>query len=363
MQHKQPQPIDFAGLTLAIKNWGNDLGFAEIRIADIDLQPMEAGLKAWLAAGMHGEMDYMAAHGMKRARPAELVPGTARIITARMNYLPRSTKNDWRTHEQARLKNSDAAVISLYARGRDYHKVLRFRLQQLANRIAGEVGEFGYRVFTDSAPVMEVALATQSGLGWRGKHTLLLNQSAGSMFFLGEIYTDLPLPFDTPITAHCGQCRACLDECPTQAIIGPYQLDAKRCISYLTLELKGSIPIALRPLIGNRIAGCDDCQLVCPWNKFAQRATVADFDVRHEFDCATLVDLFAWSEEQFNRHTEGSALRRIGYERWLRNVAVGLGNALRSQSPSAPIIVAALQARLTHPCVLVREHVDWALNA
>lgn len=346
---------------LAIKAWGRELGFADIRVADIDLAHAEAGLQAWLAAGMHGEMDYMAAHGMKRARPAELVPGTVRVIIARMDYLPQGAGEDWRAREEARSRDPGAAAVSLYARGRDYHKVLRTRLQQLADRIKGEVGEFGYRVFTDSAPVMEVALATQAGLGWRGKHTLLLNRDAGSMFFLGEIYTDLPLPPEAPIAPHCGQCRACIDVCPTQAIIGPYRLDARRCISYLTLELKGSIPVELRPLIGNRVVGCDDCQLACPWNKFAQRATLADFDVRHGLDRATLLDLFAWSEEEFSRKTEGSAMRRIGHERWLRNMAVGLGNALRS-GVSASEIVTALQARADHPSELVREHVAWALD-
>lgn len=344
----------------AIKAWGRELGFADIRVADIDLAHAEAGLQAWLDAGMHGEMDYMAAHGMKRARPAELVPGTIRVISVRMDYLPQGTGADWRAREEARSRDPGAAAVSVYARGRDYHKVLRARLQQLADRIKGEIGEFGYRVFTDSAPVMEVALATQSGLGWRGKHTLLLNREAGSMFFLGEMYTDLPLPLDAPIASHCGQCSACIEVCPTRAIIGPYKLDARRCISYLTLELKGSIPVDLRPLIGNRVVGCDDCQLVCPWNKFAQRATLADFDVRHGLDHATLLDLFAWSEDDFKRKTEGSAMRRIGYERWLRNMAVGLGNALRS-GISTSEIRAVLQARADHPSELVREHVGWAL--
>ncbi len=310
---------------------------------------------------MHGEMDYMAAHGTKRARPAELVPGTVRVIVARMDYLPQGASADWREGEAARSHDPSAAVVSMYARGRDYHKVLRSRLQQLAGRIKHEVGEFGYRVFTDSAPVMEVALATQAGLGWRGKHTLLLNRDAGSMFFLGEIYTDLPLSIDAPVTPHCGTCNACIDVCPTQAIVGPYRLDARRCISYLTLELKGSIPVELRPLIGNRVVGCDDCQLVCPWNKFAQRATTPDFDVRHGLDEATLVELFAWSAEEFSRKTEGSALRRIGHERWLRNMAVGLGNALRQGAPAAGI-VEALRARLDDPSELVREHVVWALE-
>lgn len=352
--------IDLTALAVTIKAWGRELGFADIRIADTDLSQAEAGLQTWLDAGHHGEMDYMAAHGTRRARPAELVPGTLRVITARMDYLPQNAGDDWRAGEEQRINDPAAAVISLYARGRDYHKVLRARLQQLADRMAGEAGPFGYRVFTDSAPVMEVALAQKSGLGWRGKHTLLLNRDAGSMFFLGEMYTDLPLPVDAPVAGHCGQCSACIDVCPTQAILGPYRLDARRCISYLTIELKGSIPLELRPLIGNRVLGCDDCQLACPWNKFAQRATLADFDVRNGLDSATLVDLFCWSEDQFNHNMEGSAIRRIGHERWLRNIAVGLGNAARDAVP-VPDAVAALRARADHPSALVREHVAWAL--
>ncbi|MDB5762279.1 MAG: queG [Herminiimonas sp.] len=359
MLHKAS--IDLSALAAAIKAWGRELGFADVRIADTDLSDAEAGLRMWLDAGHHGEMDYMAAHGTRRARPAELVPGTVRVITARMDYLPQKAGEDWRAQEERRIGDPAAATISVYARGRDYHKVLRARLQQLADRIAGEAGAFGYRVFTDSAPVMEVALAQKSGLGWRGKHTLLLNREAGSMFFLGEMYTDLPLPVDAPISGHCGSCSACIDVCPTQAILGPYELDARRCISYLTIELKGSIPVELRPLIGNRVLGCDDCQLVCPWNKFAQRATLADFDVRNGLDSATLADLFAWTEEEFNRNMEGSAIRRIGHERWLRNIAVGLGNAAPAMSGD-PAIVAALEARAGHPSALVREHVAWALT-
>ncbi len=351
---------DLAALALTIKAWGPELGFGDIRIAGIDLADAEEGLAAWLAAGCHGEMDYMAAHGMKRARPDELVPGTLRVIMARMDYLPRDAGDNWRVREQARQDDAAAATISIYARGRDYHKVLRARLQQLAQRIENEIGAFGYRVFTDSAPVMEVELAAKAGLGWRGKHTLLLNREAGSMFFLGELYTDLPLPVDEAAEAHCGQCRACIDVCPTQAIVGPYRLDARRCISYLTIELKGSIPVELRPLIGNRVYGCDDCQLVCPWNKFARRATLPDFDVRNGLDNATMVELFAWSEEEFNHRLEGSPIRRIGHERWLRNIAVGLGNAARGTGTSEAI-VAALRARADHPSALVREHVEWAL--
>ncbi|HEY8027807.1 MAG TPA: tRNA epoxyqueuosine(34) reductase QueG [Burkholderiaceae bacterium] len=349
--------IDLNNLALAIKAWGRELGFADLAVGDVNLTAEEDGLQQWLAQGFHGEMDYMAAHGLKRTRPAELVPGTIRVISARMDYLPADAGADWRTREERRLQDRSAAAISVYARGRDYHKILRSRLQQLAKRIAGEVGEFGYRVFTDSAPVMEVALGVRAGLGWRGKHTLLLNREAGSMFFLGEIYTDLPLPVDAATSAHCGQCRACIDICPTQAIIGPYKLDARRCISYLTIELKGSIPVELRPLIGNRVLGCDDCQLACPWNKFAQRAVLPDFDVRNGLDRASLVDLFSWTEKQFLQNFEGSAIRRIGHERWLRNIAVGLGNAT-----TIPPVIAALESRRDHPSAMVREHVAWALE-
>ena len=363
-----------ASLSRSLSDWGRELGFADVRVADIDLGDADLQLQRWLDAGFHGQMDYMAAHGSKRARPAELVPGTLRVICARMNYLPRPhsddaapadepTDEDWRVTEERRQADPSAAVISVYARGRDYHKVLRARLQQLADRIAEEVGPFGYRVFTDSAPVMEVELAQRAGLGWRGKHTLLLNRDAGSMYFLGEIYTDLPLPVDEATTAHCGECRACIDVCPTQAIVGPYRLDARRCISYLTIELKDSIPEDLRPLIGNRVYGCDDCQLACPWNKFAQRSALPDFDVRNGLDAASLVALFAWTEEEFNTRLEGSAIRRIGHERWLRNIAVALGNAASGDGGQRgdPAMVAALRARLVHPSALVREHVAWAL--
>jgi epoxyqueuosine reductase len=352
---------NLAELASSIKRWGVELGFAEIRITDIDLSHAEAGLQAWLDAGMHGEMDYMATHGMKRARPAELVPGTVRVISARMNYLPRDTENDWREREERRLADPGAAVISVYARGRDYHKVLRARLQQLADKVKAEIGDFGYRVFTDSAPVMELPLAEKAGLGWRGKHTLLLSRTAGSMFFMGEFLVDLPLPVDQPTGAHCGQCSACIDVCPTQAILGPGRLDARRCISYLTIELKSAIPLELRPLIGNRIYGCDDCQTACPWNKFAQRAVLPDFDERHGLGSASMVELFAWSEEEFNRKMEGSPIRRIGHERWLRNIAVGLGNAAAAGARGDAAIVAALLARRDDPSELVREHVEWAL--
>ena len=351
---------DLQELARAIKAWGAELGFAEVRIADVDLTRHEAGLQAWLDAGHHGEMDYMASHGMKRARPAELVPGTVRAIVARMDYLPMHTDADWRARERLRQQDPEAAVVSVYARGRDYHKVLRNRLQQLAERIRGLAGEYGFRVFTDSAPVMELPLAEKAGLGWRGKHTLLLSREAGSTFFIGEILVDLPLPVDEARGAHCGQCEACITACPTNAILGPGRLDARRCISYLTIELKGNIPEALRPLIGNRIYGCDDCQLVCPWNKFAQRGMLPDFDERNGLGAASLVELFGWEEEEFNRRMEGSPIRRIGHERWLRNLAVGLGNAA-VERPGDPVMVAALQARAAHPSALVREHVAWAL--
>jgi epoxyqueuosine reductase len=353
-------PPDPSELARAIKAWGAELGFADVRIADVDLAHAEEGLRAWLDAGSHGEMDYMASHGMKRARPAELVPGTVRAIVARMDYLPKDTGDNWRERELARQQDPRAAVVSVYARGRDYHKVLRNRLQQLAERVKGAVGEYGYRVFTDSAPVMELPLAQKAGLGWRGKHTLLLSREAGSTFFIGEILVDLPLPVDEPTTSHCGQCSACIDACPTGAILGPGRLDARRCISYLTIELKGAIPEELRPLVGNRIYGCDDCQLVCPWNKFAQRASLPDFDERNGLAAAGMVELFEWEEEEFNRRMEGSPIRRIGHERWLRNLAVGLGNAA-GQARGDARIVAALQKRADHPSALVREHVAWAL--
>ena len=314
---------------------------------------------AWLSAGCHGDMAYMASHGLKRARPAELVPGTLSVITARMDYLPRATPEGWQAIELERLDRPQEAVVSLYARGRDYHKVLRNRLQTLSERIAASIGPFGHRVFTDSAPVLEVELASRSGIGWRGKHTLALHREAGSMFFLGEIFVDLALPSTEAVSDHCGSCSACIDVCPTQAITGPQRVDARRCISYLTIEHAGPIPLELRPLMGNRIYGCDDCQLVCPWNKFAQRSTLPDFDERAGLSGASLVELFAWSEAEFLKRTEGSAIRRIGHERWLRNIAVAMGNALRVRSESA--IESALHARADHPSPLVREHVAWAL--
>jgi len=296
-------------------------------------------------------MDYMARHGTRRARPAELVPGTLSVITARLPYTSPKARDSWDT-----LDDGESAFVSRYALGRDYHKVLRSRLQLLADRMTSELGAFPYRVFTDSAPVMEVALAQRSGLGWRGKHTLLLSRDAGSLFFLGELFVGLDLSRDAPVTEHCGTCSKCIEICPTQAIVAPYQLDARRCISYLTIEHHGAIPEELRPLMGNRIYGCDDCQLVCPWNKWAKVSTLPDFEPRNGLDSATLVELFAWSEEDFDRRLEGSPIRRIGHERWLRNIAVALGNAPRSES-----VVAALESRRENSSELLREHVAWAL--
>src|ERR1043166_1268058 len=343
---------DWSMLGRNIKSWAWELGFQDIGIAGTDLSVAEQRLVGWLGKGYHGGMDYMAKHGSKRTRPATLVPGTLRVISARMDYLPAQAADS-----AAVLDNRNQAFVSRYALGRDYHKVLRRRLQQLAERIAEAAGEFNFRVFTDSAPVMEVELAAQAGLGWRGKHTLLLSRSAGSFFFLGEIYTDLPLPLDAPQTDHCGRCSKCIDICPTRAIVAPYQLDARRCISYLTIEHKGAIPIQLRAAIGNRVYGCDDCQLVCPWNRFARTSGESDFAVRNGLDDVALVDLFGWSEEQFHERLAGSAIHRIGFERWLRNLAVGLGNA-----PASAAVVGALRQRADHPSELVREHVRWALE-
>ena len=350
MEHDTPSR-DWTQLAQSIKLWGKELGFDAIGITDIDLEHAEQGLIDWLAAGFHGEMDYMARYGATRARPAELIPGTRRVITARMNY-----SNAGAGNAHATLTDPTRAYISRYALGRDYHKVLRGRLAKLAQRIALETDSEGYRVFTDSAPVMEVELAKKSGLGWRGKHTLLLSREAGSYFFLGEIYTDLPLPVDPPTSAHCGSCQACIDVCPTQAIIAPYKLDARRCISYLTIELKGPIPLEFRPMIGNRVYGCDDCQLFCPWNRYASASPETDFQVRHGLDCASLIELFAWSQADFTSNLAGSAIYRIGHERWLRNMAVGLGNA-----PTSDAVIAALHSRKDDPSELVREHVQWAL--
>ena len=351
--------LDAAQLVSQIQAWGRELAFSQIGVAGVDLSAAEPGLMAWLSAGCHGDMGYMAAHGLKRARPAELVPGTLSVITARTDYLPRVTPEGWQGIELQRLERPGEAVVSMYARGRDYHKVLRNRLQTLGERIAASVGPFGHRVFTDSAPVLEVELASRSGIGWRGKHTLALHREAGSMFFLGEIFVDLALPPTEAVSEHCGSCSACIDVCPTQAITGPQQVDARRCISYLTIEHAGPIPLELRPLMGNRIYGCDDCQLVCPWNKFAQRSPLPDFDERAGMSGAALVELFAWSEAEFLQRTQGSAIRRIGHERWLRNIAVAMGNALRVRSESA--IESALRGRADHPSPVVREHVAWAL--
>ncbi len=351
--------FDGQRLVQQLRGWARELGFSQIGIAGIDLAAAEPGLLAWLQAGFHGSMDYMARHGLKRARPAELVPGTLSVISARMDYLPRDAGPGWIAAEQAALHDPQQAVVSVYARGRDYHKVLRQRLQQLADRLQATVGPRGHRVFTDSAPVLEVELATRAGLGWRGKHTLALTRDAGSMFFLGELFVDLALPPDPAASAHCGSCRACLDVCPTQAIVAPYRLDARRCISYLTIEHAGPIDPGLRPLLGNRIYGCDDCQLVCPWNRWAQRATLADFDTRAPLTHPTLLRLWQWSEADFLRHTEGSAIRRIGWQRWRRNLAVALGNAWRQTGD--PAIAQALAAAQAAADELVREHIAWAL--
>jgi epoxyqueuosine reductase len=343
-------------LAASIKVWGRDLGFGAVAVAAVDMADPARRLQDWLAAGRQGEMDYMQRHAHLRADPALLLPGAIRSISARLDYRPRADGGTWVERESARSNDRDAAVISVYARGRDYHKVLRDRLQKLATRIEEAVGTFRYRVCTDSAPVFEIELGRRAGIGWRGKHTLLLARDVGSMFFIGEILTDLPLPVDAPVDDHCGTCQRCIDICPTRAITGPYQLDARRCISYLTIEHKSAIPEDLRSAIGNRVYGCDDCQLVCPWNKYAQASGLPDFDVRNALDRATLVELFGWSEEEFRSRHAGSPIQRIGYERWLRNIAVGLGNAA-----SSPAVIAALRARADHPSQLVREHVAWAL--
>jgi len=333
-----------------IKAWGRELGFGQVGISATDLDEHEARLLAWLDAGRHGKMDYMARHGTKRSRPGELLPGTLRVISVRMDYQPPEAKEPWSVIHDPAL-----GFISRYALGRDYHKVLRNRLQRLASRIESEIGPFGYRAFVDSAPVLEKALAEKSGLGWIGKHTNLLSREAGSWFFLGELYTDLPLPVDPPGEAHCGTCNACIEVCPTRAIVAPFELDARLCISYLSIELKGAIPEPLRPLMGNRIYGCDDCQLVCPWNRFARLSAEPDFQARHGLDSPALTELFSWDEATFLARTEGSAIRRIGHERWLRNVAVALGNG-------EPLVrsMTVLESRMDHPSALVREHTAWA---
>ena len=348
---QQPE-TDMIELAERIRAWGQDLGFQQLGFSDIELGDHEIHLNNWLSQGFHGEMEYMQRHGTRRSRPAELEEGTLRVISVRMDYLPQAAEDI-----EALLLEPSKGVVSRYALGRDYHKLMRKRLQKLAHQIEAHIGPFGYRVFVDSAPVLEKALAEKAGLGWIGKHSNLINKSAGSWFFLGEIYTDLPLPIDKAANEHCGACTKCIEVCPTQAIIAPYTVDARRCISYLTIELRDSIPEELRPLMGNRIYGCDDCQLVCPWNRFARPTQEADFEPRNGLDAPQLIALFAWDEAQFLKRTEGSAIRRIGFECWLRNIAVALGNA-----PTSGAIIAALQSRQHYASDMVREHVEWALN-
>jgi epoxyqueuosine reductase len=343
--------LDPAALLREMRVWATELGFTGLGVASIELPADEAHFLEWLRLGFNGEMGYMSRHGSKRTRPAELIPGTVSCVSVRMDYWP-----DGAADAEATLADANLGYVSRYALGRDYHKLLRARLQKLCDVIQEAVGPFGYRVFTDSAPVLEKALARNAGLGWIGKHTNLIDRKAGSYFFLGEIFLDLPLPVDEPSTAHCGTCSACMPACPTGAIVAPYRLDARRCISYLTIELAGAIPEEFRRAIGNRIYGCDDCQLVCPWNKFARPTLEKDFAVRHGLDRAPLVELFAWSEADFLDKTQGSAMRRIGHEQWLRNIAVALGNA-----PSSAAVIAALSSRAEHPSAMVREHVQWAL--
>ncbi len=350
--HPPPPDLDYPALARDIKCWAHELGFQQAGITTTELDAAEAHLLRWLGSGNHGEMSYMERHGTRRSRPADLVPGTVRIISVRMDYWPPQARAADTVLQDPRL-----AYVSRYALGRDYHKVVRKRLQRLADRIATRTGPFGYRAFTDSAPVLEKALAENAGLGWIGKHTNLINERAGSWFFLGELFTDLPLPVDAPAANHCGDCHACIDACPTRAITAPYQLDARRCISYLTIEAHGSIPEPLRPAMGNRIYGCDDCQLACPWNRFATPAAESDFHPRHDLDASELVQLFHWSESEFEQRTQGSAIHRIGYECWLRNIAVALGNA-----PTSPGVILALEEQHQHPSALVREHVAWALQ-
>ena len=362
--NKSLDDIDYNRLAEQIKDWGLELGFQQVGITDTDLAKDEKYLLKWLDQSMHGEMDYMQQHGSKRSRPAELIPGTIRVISVRMDYMPENGEAP-----ETILNDPQQAYVSRYATGRDYHKIIRNRLQKLAEKISKVTGEFGYRAFTDSAPVLEKAIARNSGLGWIGKHTNLINPKAGSWFFLGEIYTDLPLPVDKPfITDHCGSCTACIDICPTQAIVEPYKLDARRCISYLTIELHESIPDEFRKDIGNRIYGCDDCQLVCPWNKFSINTKEKDFTIRNSLDSSTLIDLFSWTEEEFLKKMEGSAIRRIGYEAWLRNIAVALGNLLRDLLKKETIdkvfsqnIIRVLENKKSHSSKLVKEHIEWTL--
>jgi epoxyqueuosine reductase len=343
---------DCTDLANSIRQWGRELGFQQVGITGVELPEDEARLMRWLDQGRHGAMEYMQRHGRRRARPQELVPGTLRVISVRMDYLPANARDP-----DEILGDAELGYVSRYALGRDYHKVLRRRLAKLAEKIQAHSASQSHRVFVDSGPVLEKAFARNAGLGWIGKHTNLINRRAGSYFFLGEVLTDLPLPIDTPETDHCGTCRACIDVCPTQAIVGPYELDATRCISYLTIELRGAIPEQFRKALGNRIYGCDDCQLVCPWNKFTRFTSEVDFVPRHALDGSKLIELFAWTEAQFLERTEGSAIRRIGYECWMRNIAVALGNA-----PSSDAVIGALTARREDPSELVREHVQWALE-
>lgn len=368
MTQAQPAKDHFIQDISWLRREAIDLGFGDIRVSDTDLSVAGPRLKEWLDAGRHGDMNYMRERAHLRLNPQELQPGTVRVLTVRMDYLPDTSEMrqavDWRNKEIARWDEPSQAVVAMYARGRDYHKVLRQRLQSLADVIEKKIGPFGYRVFVDSGPVMEVELANKSGLGWRGKHTLLLNREAGSMFFLGEILVDVPFPVDEPITSHCGECSACINICPTQAITAPYQLDARRCISYLTIEHQGSIPEELRPLMGNRVYGCDDCQLVCPWNKFAQLSSVPDFLPRHGLEHADLLNLWSWSEEDFLSKHEGSPIRRIGYEAWRRNLAVGMGNALRSETLDDGVrekIIGGLKQVLPNASDMLKEHIEWAL--
>ncbi|AXK71955.1 tRNA epoxyqueuosine(34) reductase QueG [Lysobacter sp. TY2-98] len=344
-------PVDLAAVAARVRELAREMGFQRCGISGIELAEDEAFLADWLDRGLHGTMDWMARHGVKRARPAELLPGTLRVISVGLDYGRRDDEEAWAT-----LDDGERAYVARYALGRDYHKLMRGRLQKLADRIADEIGPFGHRVFVDSAPVLERALARNAGLGWIGKHTCLIDRNGGSWFFLGEIYVDIPLPVDPPATAHCGTCTRCIDVCPTQAIIGANRLDARRCISYLTIEHEGPIDPELRPLMGNRIFGCDDCQLVCPWNKFAKRTDEPDFRARNGLDTATLPELFAWAEDEFLRRTEGTAIRRSGHSRWLRNIAIALGNA-----PSTPEVIAALESRRSIEDAVVRESIEWAL--
>lgn len=351
MPHKATSDIDIAKLISKIHDWGKTLGFQQVGFCNIDLTADERHLQDWLAKGFHGDMTWMGSHGTKRSRPAELVPNTCSIISVRMEYLPDEDHNPISI-----LNHPEMAYISRYALGRDYHKMMRNKLQKMAQQITREIGDFGYRVFVDSAPVLEKPIAVKAGLGWQGKHTNILNQEAGSWFFLGEIYIDLELPISKQTTSHCGSCTACIDVCPTAAIIAPYKLDARRCISYLTIEHKGAIPEEFRSAIGNRIYGCDDCQLICPWNRFAKTTSEPDFKPRHNFDQSHLLTLFAWDEETFLKNMEGSAIRRLGYERWQRNIAIALGNA-----PASKATTLALKAKLANASELVKEHIHWSL--